>query len=314
MLTNITDNTNSIFETDLWLNCVAENSWERIEIKNNNGIVDASFPVYKTQKMGCKLLTVPPLTQTLGIYLRDTGAKLTKKIEREKKLIIKIIDTLPEGYNYDFFLDIDNEYSLPFIWKGFKLEPHFSYRLENLSDLDYIWNGFKENIKTDIRKAQKQVEVIRSSDIESLIRIQEKTFERQKRRLPYDKNIIRKINNVMQDNNKSIYLCAVDSKGNIHAAAYFVFDHRRCYYLLGGGDPLYRNSGASSLLLWEGIKYSTTCSKVFDFEGSMIEPIEKFIRGFGARPRVYYRARKMNLLLETLDSIKPKAKKILGYK
>ena len=51
MLTNITDNTNSIFETDLWLNCVAENSWERIEIKNNNGIVDASFPVYKKWKV-----------------------------------------------------------------------------------------------------------------------------------------------------------------------------------------------------------------------------------------------------------------------
>ena len=84
---NTTKNINSIFESDDWLECVAPQKWDRIIVSNKNGDIDASFPVYKSKSLGFKTLGVPPLTQTLGIYLKDTGAKLTKKLEREKKLI-----------------------------------------------------------------------------------------------------------------------------------------------------------------------------------------------------------------------------------
>ena len=73
----------------------------------------------------------------------------------------------------------------------------------------------------------------------------------------------------------------MDSQGRIHAASYFVYDEKCCYYLIGGGDPELRTSGASSLLMWEGIKFASTVSGSFDFEGSMIEPIERFFRAFG---------------------------------
>lgn len=311
---NIEEYTNSIFETDLWLDCVAYKSWERIVIKNKNDEIEAAFPIYKGNKMGFKILDMPPLTQTMGVYIRDTGAKLTKKLEREKKLLTQVIDSLPGGYNYDFNIDIDNEYVLPFIWKGFKVEPRFSYRLENLEDLDAVWNGFKENIKTDIRKAQKKVEVRSDMDIENLIRMQEKTFQRQNRSLPFDKDVIRKIDKAMHSNNKGLLLCAVDRDDNVHAAAYFIFDERRCYYLLGGGDPEYRNSGATSLLIWEGIKYASEHSIIFDFEGSMIQDIERFVRGFGANPRVYYHVYKYNWVLSFFNYIKPTVKRLLKYK
>jgi hypothetical protein len=36
-----------------------------------------------------------------------------------------------------------------------------------------------------------------------------------------------------------------------------------------------------SLLLWEAIKHARTVTRTFDFEGSMIEPIERFFRAFG---------------------------------
>ena len=61
-----------------------------------------------------------------------------------------------------------------------------------------------------------------------------------------------------------------------------VWNEHCAYYLMGGGDPELRSSGATSLAMWQAIQFAATVSRIFDFEGSMIEPIERFFRGFGA--------------------------------
>ena len=109
-------------------------------------------------------------------------------------------------------------------------------------------------------------------------------------------------------------LCAVDEQGRVHAAAYFVYDENTCYYLIGGGDPELRNSGAASLLLWEGIRFASTVSRSFDFEGSMIEDIERFFRAFGGTPQVYYRVSRLRGVHRFAEWMKPAAKKVLHYK
>ena len=76
---------NSIFETSEWLDIVAKESWKRIEITKKDGSVEASFPVYLERKYGCQVLSVPPLTPFLGIAIEETGAKLSKQLEKEKK-------------------------------------------------------------------------------------------------------------------------------------------------------------------------------------------------------------------------------------
>lgn len=305
---------NSVFEKDCWLDIVAKGSWERITIKNKSGDTIASFPIYKARYMGFKTLKIPPFTQTLGIYMEDTGAKLCKRLEREKKLINQIIEKIPPGYNCDFSLDINNQYILPFIWKGFKVQPRFSYRLEGLNDLEQIWKDFKENIKTDIRKAGKKVEIKKSKDLDVLIDMQNKTFARQNRKAPFNIEELKKLDDMLQKCNARELLYAVDESGNVHAATYFVYDENRCYYLMSGGDPNYRNSGATSLLVWEGIKHAAGRVNIFDFEGSMIEDIERFIRGFGAQSRVYYNVKKLNFILSFVEYMKPKIKKLIGYK
>lgn len=63
---------------------------------------------------------------------------------------------------------------------------------------------------------------------------------------------------------------------------------------MSGSDPILRSSGAISLLRWESIKYSSSVTKSFDFEGSMIEPIERFMRSFGAIQTPYFAISKTN--------------------
>ena len=109
-------------------------------------------------------------------------------------------------------------------------------------------------------------------------------------------------------------LTAVDKEGNVHASAFFLYDNKTCYYLMAGADPKYRNGGAQSLLLYEGIKFAQTVSENFDFEGSVIEGIEKFFRGFNPELVCNYRVSKLSFVDSVKEIVKPYIKKVLGYR
>jgi hypothetical protein len=79
----------------------------------------------------------------------------------------------------------------------------------------------------------------------------------------------------------------------VHAVVWVVWDRQAAYYLLAGAEPDLRNSGASSLLAWEAIMRSREHTDVFDFHGSMRQPIERFFRSFGARQTPYLSVTRM---------------------
>jgi hypothetical protein len=103
-------------------------------------------------------------------------------------------------------------------------------------------------------------------------------------------------------------LFAEDASGQVHAAIYVVWDARSAHYLLSGGDPELRSSGANSFLLWNAIRHAATVTPAFDFEGSVLEPVERFFRGFGGRLVPYFRVTKTSRRLECLRS----ARRALG--
>lgn len=305
--------TNSIFEEPWWLEAVAPGQWDAAEISIDGRLI-ARLPYIKTKRVGFKLLGMPEYTQTLGYWIEDTGAKNSRKYARRKELISALIDQLPRGFSVDLALDHACDYLFPFKWKGFNLEIAYSYRIEEICNLDAIWNGLADNIRREIKKAQKILSVKDDHPIDDLIKMHNKTFERQGRKLRDHDELIKRLDFAVSSHQARKLLCAVDSENRIHAASYFVFDSNCCYYLIGGGDPELRTSGAASLLMWEGIKFASTVSRAFDFEGSMIEPIERFFRAFGGKPTPYWRVTKFNLMLTFADYMKPRVKRLIGWK
>ncbi len=303
---------NSIFEQPWWLDVVAPGQWTAIEIIKDGKTI-ARLPYVKTKRLGFRLLGLPDYTQTLGYWIDVTGAKNARKYARRKDLISELIEKLPKGYSVDLELDHICDYLFPFRWNGFNLQMMYSYRIEDIHDASQLWNGLAENIRTDIKKAQKTITVEDDHSIDDLILMQKKTFERQGRRHDDSDGLLSRLDAVLLEHNARKLLCAVDTERRIHAAAYFVYDSNCCYYLIGGGDPELRNSGATSLLVWEGIKFASTVSKSFDFEGSMIEPIERFFRAFGGVPTPYWRVTKLNIPLSIADYMKPKIKKMIRW-
>lgn len=85
---------------------------------------------------------------------------------------------------------------------------------------------------------------------------------------------------------RTIY--AEDADGHIHAALFVIWDENSAYDLISTIDPDYRKIGAATLLVWEMIKFVADKTKVFDFEGSMIEGVENSFRQFGAKQHPYF--------------------------
>ena len=177
---------------------------------------------------------------------------------------------------------------LPFYWKGFQQTTYYTYTFDDLSNNKLIWNELQENIRTDIRKAKKlNLTVHTDLSIEAFIELIKMTFERQNMLMPYSENILKNLLNISISRNQCKWFIAQDKKGYNHAGVLIVWDENSAYYLMGGGNPNLRNSGATSLCMWEAITFASTVTKKFDFEGSMIESVERFFRAFGAAQKPY---------------------------
>ena len=78
--------------------------------------------------------------------------------------------------------------------------------------------------------------------------------------------------------------------GKAIAVVYIVWDEKRSYYILGGYDVEESHHGASAIAMWEAIKFTKEELGLnqFDFEGSMMQPVELFFRKFGGKLTPYY--------------------------
>lgn len=284
---------NSIFAKPWWLDIVAPNTWGEVKVEKG-GQLFARLPYIIKKRYGFTLLTMAPLTQTLGAWISPYSGKYANKLSYEKELMEELIKQLPsfDYFRQNFHHTITNW--LPFYWGGFQQTTRYTYVLEDLTNLDEIWRGTKENIRREIRKAEEKVKVRTDLTIDDFLNLNEMTFRRQGKALPYKRDLVTQLDQACSTNQCRKIFFAEDAQNRLHAAIYLIWDEQAAYYLMGGSDPALRNSGATSLLLWQAIQFAATVTKTFDFEGSMIEPIERFFRAFGAQQKPYFVISKAN--------------------
>lgn len=284
-----------IFSKAWWLDSVAGDNWSVVLVEKGDTI-QASLPFVIRQRFGMTVLSTPPLTQNLGPWLRPSTAKYAKQLAQEKDLLQELYEQLPAHAQYSQNWHHSRTNWLPLFWQGYEQTTRYTYRLPSLCDKDAIWSDLQENIRREIRKAQNKEGVTVRTDltIDDFLALNKKTFSRQGMKLPYSEDLVRNIHESASKNNAGKFFIGEDAQGRRHAGVYIILDDQSAYYLLGGGDPELRNSGATSLCMWEAIQFAATVTKSFDFEGSMIEPIERYFRAFGAIQTPYFNISKTN--------------------
>ena len=295
-----------IFSRDWWLDavCGAEN-WDVIIIDVDGQII-ASMPYAIKVKNGFRFISQPILTQTLGPWIRDFNSKYSTKLANEKKIFSTLIDELPDYDKFHQHWHFKNTNWLPFFWKGFSQTTRVTYRLKSLEDIEVVYNSFSGNIRREIKKAiRHKITIDDSPDIDDFIALNKLVFSRQGIKTPYDEAQVKLIHEACQRHQNSRIFIARDTEGKCHAGIYLIWDEMSAYYLMGGGDPELRASGATSLCMWEAIKFASTVTSSFDFEGTMLESVERYFRAFGARQVQYHSVSKLNSrTLKLIDALK----------
>lgn len=281
--------TQCIFEQSWWLDAVAPGAWQDLVVGSESQ-PQARWRIAVETRKGMRCIVQPPLTQTAGPWLDIPAGKMASRLAQEKDLLGELIGRLPAHDYLALHLHPLRQNWLPYAWAGFSQTTRYTYVLRELGDEAALWAGFAKNIRSDINKAEKRVKIERGDDVERFFRLHALTFSRQGIATPYDLALVRRLHAAATAHEAITLFFAIDEQGRDHAGLCMVNDGYTAYYLMGGADPELRSSGASSLLLWAAIRHAAAAgAQVFDFEGSMIEPIERFFRGFGAEQQSYHR-------------------------
>jgi len=215
-----------------------------------------------------------------GFMFFDTEKDNHSRVKFEFEISEFLIKELLKKYNK---LSICHSYNYKdlraFQWYNYN-EPEksrFKIDLRYTGILNILNLNFDEYLK-NIRKCRKQeyqyalsrykVTVRESDDVEALDNLHKLTLKRSGgHRTALESNLLKKISLACLKNKKARLLIAFKGTKEI-SANLFIFDDKRGYYLFGANHPGYRDTGASTYLLLEQIKYCMSKGlKEVDFIG-----------------------------------------------
>lgn len=276
-----------LFLQPWWLEAVAPGRWDYAIVRRGEEIA-AVLPYVWKKRLGQLFIEGPSKTPYLGPWLRKSTAKYANQLSEEMGLFAELIEALPHhaAFGQAFHPAITNW--LPFYWKGFTQTTKYTYRISDTANPENLWKELRENIRTDIKKARKILTVSEDDDFATVLALHKMTCARQGFRFCHSDEEMFRLYQACSERGCAKVVVARDAEGRPHSAGCFFWDRDVFYYFTSGADPALRNSGAGSLVIWAGIELASRLGKIFDFEGSMQEPIERVFRAFGARQTPYF--------------------------
>jgi hypothetical protein len=278
-----------VFSQPWWLDIVAgEGGWGVCLVERNSEII-ASMPYVLERRYGFRIIGTPSLTPWLGPWIRPAERKIFESIARENEVMQELINQLPKHHSFQQFWEPSLTNWLSFYWSGFSSSLYCTYRLTSLRSRPIGLHDFRPNTRSKISKAINRygIRLRENPTIEDFIDLNTQTYQRQGKKAPYSDELVRQLDAACVQRDARKILIAEDEAGNPHAGVYIVWDSQCAYLLMSGGNPHLRGSGATAFCVYEAVRFSQTIVDTFDFEGSMLENIEVFFRGFGAHQVPY---------------------------
>lgn len=276
-----------LFSQAWWLDAVCADEWD-VCLVEKGGTIYASMPFHIKKRYGFTILCQPPLTQNLGPWIKSSTLKYDKILSQQKVLMEGLIEQLPTYHYFNQNWHYMQTNWLPFYWKGFKQTTYYTYVIEELIDLEYVFSNFGYAKRKNINKAEKIINVVFDISAEEFYKNHKMILAKQGLKISYSFELFNKIYKAGYEHNSARTIAGYDSKNNLHAALFIIWDKLSAYDLISTIDPDYRVYGAASLLIKEVITFVSTITKKIDFEGSMIESVERSFRQFGAIQKPYF--------------------------
>lgn len=281
-----------IFSEPWWLDAVCGPQNWGVHVLEKSGQFLGAMPYYVEKRNGFEIITKAHHSQNNGIIMYYLpGMKYVAKLDRQEEVINTMCDYIEslgvDKYEQQYHYSFTNV--LPFIWRGYQQMVRYTYVIDDTSDMDKVCADFKYIVRNQIKKAERLVVVKEGMDIEKFYEINRSSYDRQGIEVPFSLKLISRIEDACAAHDCRKILYTQDEEGNIHSVAYLVWDEETVYFLINGIDNDFMWSQSNSLLIREAIREAHNLGKKFDFEGSVLQPIEHIFRSFGAKQKMYFR-------------------------
>lgn len=284
-----------LFLQPWWLDAVTtQGNWDVLIHYKNNRIAGV-WVYFIMRKWGFNLIIQPQLTQMSGIWINHAVRPTNQDAFNFEKDVIAELSELLKQIDFSYFdqnMLPSLQNWLPLYWNGFKQTTRYTYRINDLTNLPAIEQSFRPSKRAHIRKAQKQLHVDFGMEAETFYDLVEKDFRQRNRKMHYSLTFFMTLYNAVIATESGVIISINDNENIPHAAIFLVWDKNVCYNLISMIHPEKRSSGASSLAFYEAIRFASTKSAIFDFEGSMNRQIEQSFRELGGIQTPYFRIMK----------------------
>jgi hypothetical protein len=248
----------NIFDTTLWLDTLSSvlNSDIRILGVFNKGDLIGGVAFNVIKRFGMNIAKVPPMSAFNSCHYITKDTQHKDRLGRFiQEIEIAIAEKLQTDYSYVFLANHPEVRDIRgFIWKDWRQLILYSYRVP-LSNIDLPLISASK--RRQVKKAQKKLIAIEEvKDVAHVYDVIKDTYFRQGIECPLTLNELSGIYERMGDN-MIISAAREQDNGDYKAVIVYVVDYRRkCVYnLLNGYEPEIPDSGANTLLIWEGIRF-----------------------------------------------------------
>ncbi len=246
------------------------NHWDALLLND----YEAVMPLTWNKKFGFHYLHQPFLTASLGIF----GKLISKEIVEE------FIRNIPAKFKYcDIFLNAGNLFHAV----ESQIYERTNYILSLNKPYEELFKNFRQGYKQLLSNSTGQLVIRKNIPIADLLLLASKKLNEISNATRQDYQHLQELYQYLFQQNKAVNYGAYSANNKLIASAIFFFSHNRAYYILAGNDPGGRAFSPSHHLINSFIKDNAGKDLILDFEGSDVDSIAFFFRGFAAKEEKY---------------------------
>jgi hypothetical protein len=266
-----------VFANPLWLDAVAE-EWnvclisESDNESESNKII-AALPYCLKGNLLTKRIYLPDL----NFYQSIIFFKELKKNEKQK-ICEALLKQLPLTIK-SYFKFLPEHSSIELSKLNFQKEAYTTYVLTDEKAI-LLSNNHKRNLQKGIKH---NFQIKESKNLEASFALLTSTFSRQNINPKITIDAFKQLNAVCKKHKLGRTLDCYDANKNLTASVFIAEDQQTVFYLFGGYDIQFKNSGAMTFLLHQIIQNALLKGLLFNFCGSSKKSIAAYFEGFGAQ-------------------------------
>lgn len=255
---------NSLIYAYSWFLDVVSPGWEALI----GGDYEYVMPLPVKKKLGVKYIVQPFLTQQLGVF---------SNLLIDEAIVSHFIREIPY-LSYSINMNEGNFYSKAVEQPNYVLDLNFSK--------ESLFENFSKNSKRNIKKARElSLSIDYSIGIDDFL---EFYHEEKGDYAKIDELVIRKlIETLAQKRVLKIVTCR-DKNGIVVAAVCLICWEKRIINLLPVSSKAGKEMKAMFLIMNQIVEQHAEREILLDFEGSRVEGVARFYRGFGPKNQPYY--------------------------